>query len=93
MKKLTVFYLDNCPYCRKAKEAEKEIISSDPSLQKVEIEWIEESLNPAIADTYDYYRVPSVFLSDTKLYECSPKDDYDTIKSNFEKAMKIAAAQ
>ena len=62
MKKLTVFYLDNCPYCRKAKEAEKEIISSDPSLQKVKIEWIEESLHPEIANTYDYYRVPSVFL-------------------------------
>lgn len=93
MKKLTVFYLDNCPYCRKAKEAEKEIISSDPSLQKVKIEWIEESLHPEIANTYDYYRVPSVFISKTKLYECSPEDDYNTIKSNFEKAIKIAAEQ
>ncbi len=93
MKKLTVFYLESCPYCIKAKKAEMEIKTSNTSLQKVEIEWIEESLHPDIADAYDYYRVPSVFDGKTKLYECSPKDDYNTIKNNFEKAMKTIAEQ
>ena len=91
MKKLTVFYLESCPYCIKAKDAEKEIRAENPSLRQVETEWIEESLHPDIADKYDYYRVPSVFCGSTKLYECSPKDDFCAIKTRFENAMKLVS--
>ena len=89
--KLTVFYLDGCPYCRKAREAVLELKSENPSFEKVDIKWIEENANPEIADAYDYYRVPSIFSGDEKLYECSPGADYSEIKQQFERAMQSAS--
>ena len=80
MQKYTIFYLANCPYCRKAMDALKELKAEDPSIEKAEIEWIEESVHPEIANKYDYYYVPSIYCGDKKLYECSPRDDYNKIK-------------
>ena len=91
MKKLTIFIMASCPYCRKAEDAVKELRSEDPAYEKVEIEWIDETVHPEIAGRYDYYYVPSVFCGDEKLYECSPKDDYAEIKRQIERTMKFAA--
>ena len=88
MQKLTVFYLNGCPYCRKAREAVEALLAEDPAFKEVEMEWIEETECAEVADSYDYYRVPSIFLGREKLYECSPADDYETIKQNFECAMR-----
>ena len=93
MKKLKIFYLENCPYCRKAADAYKELKSENPGFEKVETEWIEESRRPEIADSYDYYYVPTVFCDEKKLYECSPADDYGEIKRNLALALKAAAAE
>ena len=91
MKKLTVFYLESCPYCVKAQKALKELKAENPAYEKADIQWIEESRNQKIADNYDYYYVPCVFCGNEKLYECSPADDYGTIKQKFEAALKTAA--
>lgn len=90
MNKLKIFYLDTCPYCRKAKDAIKELRLENPSFENVKIEWIEETIHPEIADQYDYYRVPSIFLDDKKLYECNPKDDYEEIKKQIEQVLKLS---
>ena len=90
MQKLTVFYLNGCPYCRKARETVEALHEENPALCGVEIEWIEETEYAEIADSYDYYRVPSIFLGREKLYECSPLDDYEAIKQSFESAMQTA---
>ena len=91
MKKLKIFYLENCPYCRKATAALKELKAENPDFEKVDLEWIEEANHPEIADQYDYYRVPSIFCGDEKLYECSPGHDYDEIKRQLGNALKSAA--
>ncbi len=93
MKKLTVFHLDGCPYCRKAREAVRDLVSGNPAFAAVEIEWIEESVHPEIADKYDYYRVPSIYCGGEKLYECSPKDDGAEIRRRFEQALKLASEE
>ncbi len=93
MEKLTVFYLQNCPYCKKAKEALEELKTENPSYGNVEMEWIEESVHPEIADKYDYYRVPSIFRGNEKLYECDPSHDYDEIKRQFGLALAAAAEE
>ena len=85
--KVTIFYLNNCPYCHSAKKAVEELKSNDAAYQAVDIEWIEESRNPEIADRFDYYYVPSVFNGEEKLYECSPADVYSTIRNNIKKAL------
>ena len=91
MKKLTIFYMESCPYCRKAVDAVKELRSGNSLYEKAEIEWIEETVQPDIADDFDYYYVPSIFCGDKKLYECSPKDDYNEIRRQVEGALKYAA--
>ncbi len=91
MQKLKIFYLEGCPYCRMAVKAVEALRSEHPADRSAEIEWIEESSFPEVADHYDYYYVPSIFYGDDKLYECSPKDDYEEIKRQIENALKLAA--
>ena len=46
----------------------------------------------ALADSYDYYRVPSVFFEGDKLYECSPRHGYGAIKAHLRAAFDQALA-
>ncbi len=89
MEKLTIFYLEGCPYCRSAMRAVKEL-EAELGFDADRLEWVEERKNAALADRYDYYRVPSVFWGERKLYECSPADDYDAIKQNLKRAFAQA---
>ncbi|MBR3227370.1 MAG: glutaredoxin [Erysipelotrichaceae bacterium] len=87
---MKIFYLETCPYCINARRALKELQDNDPDCAAIETEWIEESRQPQIADTYDYYRVPSVFCDGEKLYECDPHDDYTEIRRHLEKCLQRA---
>lgn len=68
MPKLTLFYLKFCPYCRKAMGYLEELRTQD-KYKDIEIEMIEESQQPELADRYDYYYVPTFFAGDQKLFE------------------------
>ena len=70
--KLTAFILPGCPYCIQARELIAELCAGHPEYAAIGIEWIDESAEPQLADRYDYYRVPSFFLGEEKLYEASP---------------------
>ena len=41
VKKLTMFYLEDCGYCAKARKALDELYAEDPRYREVEIEKIE----------------------------------------------------
>lgn len=69
---LTAFILPRCPYCLQARELIGELREERPELREVEIEFIDESAQPELAERYDYYRVPSFFLGERKLYEANP---------------------
>ncbi len=70
--KLTEFILPGCPYCRQAAELLEELRAEESAFREIEIEIVDESAESALADRYDYYRVPSFFLGEEKLYEASP---------------------
>ena len=70
--KLTAFILPRCPYCLQMRELLEELRAERPELSSIEIEFIDEAAQPALADRHDYYRVPSFFLGGEKLYEASP---------------------
>lgn len=91
MKKLTLFYLETCPYCIKAKRALAELRAENPAFGGVEIEWIEESRKPELVERYDYYFVPTIYDGRTKLYEADPSQDYDKIKESLRTALETAA--
>lgn len=69
MKELTFFYLKTCPYCRQADSFINELILENPEFAKIKINKIEETENPQIANSYDYYYVPSFWIGQDKLHE------------------------
>lgn len=69
MAKLTLFHLERCPYCVKARKYLAELAQEDPRYASVTIELIDERKNKALADAHDYYLVPTFYLGSTKLFE------------------------
>ena len=69
MKKVTYFHLPTCPYCIQADEIIRELKDKHPEYAAVEFEKINEMEHPEIADQYDYYANPSMFIGHEKIYE------------------------
>ena len=85
MKKITYFYLKTCPYCRQADRLLEEARAKRPELAQVEIEKIEETERPDIADQYEYYYVPCFYLGKEKLLEGVPT--YAAVEKALERAL------
>lgn len=93
MKKLTLFYLENCPYCHNARRALEQLRAEDPACAQAEVEWIEESREPELAAQYDYYYVPSAFVDGCKLYEAHPSEPFEECKAHLREAIMAARAE
>ena len=72
MKQITYFYLKSCPYCRQADLMIQELIRQEPKYSVISIQKIEEQEQADIADRYDYYFVPCLFVGQKKLMEGIP---------------------
>ena len=68
MQPLTLFYLKFCPYCNEAKTYIEELLKEE-RYKDIQINMIDEAKNRALADSYDYYLVPTFFLGRRKLFE------------------------
>lgn len=88
MKKITLFYLADCPYCHKARKALAELEEEKPAYREIEVEWIEENRHPELVKQYHYWYVPSMFAGDKKLYEADPSEDYASIKEHVRAALE-----
>lgn len=69
MKELTYFYLAGCPFCRAADRMIEELEAENPEFLKVPIKKIEERENSALANQYDYFYVPCLWIDKQKLHE------------------------
>ena len=69
MKPVKLFYLRNCPYCKKALRYIDEAKAAHPELAAVAVETIEESELSDVADCYDYYYGPTFYVGDEKVHE------------------------
>ncbi len=87
MKKMTLFYLRGCPYCDNARKALAELTKENDVYAAVEVDWIEESERPELANNYDYYYVPTIFAREKKLYEADPSQGYVDIKQSVKAAL------
>jgi len=85
MKEITYFYLKGCPYCRKADGIIADLIAENPAYAAVPIRKIEERQEAEIADSYDYYFVPCLWIGEEKLLE-GPAN-VEKIREIFEKAL------
>jgi thiol-disulfide isomerase/thioredoxin len=85
MKPVKLFYLERCPFCKKAFGYIEELKQAD-EYKNIVIETIEESIHPEIAELYDYYYVPTFYIDEKKVHEGGIfKDEVKTI---FEKALE-----
>ncbi len=69
MKELTYFKLMNCPYCKAADGWLQELIRENPAYGAIPIKVVNEAVEVELAESYDYYYVPTFFLGREKLHE------------------------
>ncbi|MBO5189206.1 MAG: thioredoxin family protein [Alistipes sp.] len=69
MKHIQLFYLKQCPFCKKALAYIEEVKRAHPELAALDIELIEESEEPTVAEQYDYYYVPTFYIDGVKVHE------------------------
>ncbi len=69
MKRVKLFYLKNCPFCKKALRYIEELKAEHAELAAVDVEMLEESELPDVADKFDYYYVPTFYVDGIKEHE------------------------
>ncbi len=88
---LTIFHMDGCPYCHNARRAVEELLEEKSAYGAVRLDWHEETRERELAESYDYYYVPAVFLGGEKLYEAHPGESYEECREKlrgcFERAI------
>lgn len=72
MKDILFFYMPGCPHCRKAEELIAELLAEHPQWKEITINRVDETANPAYADQFDYYYVPTFYVDGQKLHEGVP---------------------
>jgi len=87
MKEIKFFYSAGCPYCRQADKIMEKLIRENPDFSDVKICKIEENENKALADSYDYYYVPCLWVGDKKLHEGVPTEQ--KVKDAFLEALQV----
>ena len=50
MKKITMFMMASCPYCQQASRRMHDLIASEEKYKTIDVETIDESVHPDIAD-------------------------------------------
>ena len=92
MKKITLIYLNGCPYCTNARRAIDELIAKNPEFKSVEFDEIEESEQMELAKPFAkyYYYVPTMFVDNKKIYEAHPGESYDDCLASVQKVFEAA---
>lgn len=93
MKDVLMFYLEDCGYCHKARQALDELFRENPAYRDVPLTRIEESQHPEIADKYDYYAVPTFYVDGEKQFEARLFMSYEDIKAGAQAALDAAMAE
>jgi len=86
MRKITMFYMKTCPYCKEAKRFIEEITEEAPEYKMINIEYIDETVERRLAGKYDYYFVPAFFVGEEKLHEGAAT--LEKVRRVFEAAAK-----
>jgi len=85
MKKILMFTMASCPYCQRAQQWMSELCAENPAYRAIPVEFIDEVINPGLANQYDYYYVPTYYVDGEKVHEGAATREI--IKSVYEKAM------
>lgn len=72
---MRVFILENCPHCKRAIDYINLLKAENEQYQNIDIEYIDEVKESELANSYDYYYVPSFFDGKRKLHEGTIKKE------------------
>lgn len=89
-KPVRMMILENCPHCRRAFQMMEELKAVHPEYEQVEIEVIDEARQPELAESLDYYYVPTFFVDGVKVHEGVPS--MEAVDRMFREALGQAAA-
>jgi glutaredoxin len=90
MKRITWFYLEDCPYCAQAERALAELEQENPLYKEIPIDKIEENAHPEIVDRYDYHAVPCLWIGQDKLYEAHLFEKYEECREKVKRVLDKA---
>ena len=85
MKDLTMFYLESCPYCRRARPYMDELFRENPEYANIPLTMVEERQQQELADSSDYYYVPCYYAGKEMLAEGAL--DKAGVQADFESAL------
>jgi len=85
MKKVTMFVIESCPYCREALRLMEELYKRDKRYRDIPLEKIDEKAHPEIANAYDYYYVPTFYVGEKKVHEGAAS--LQAVKRVFDEAL------
>lgn len=84
MKSVQMFMMAGCPYCKKAARYMDELMEEHPEYKEIPLKIIDENLEPEVANSYDYYLVPTYYVDGEKVHEgAASKED---VRQVFERA-------
>ncbi len=71
------FYLEHCPYCKKAQKYFDEAMEKRPELKAgfETLRKVEESKEVEFADSFDYHYVPTIYVKGEKIHEGAMKEE------------------
>ena len=87
MKKIMMFTMRSCPYCKEALRLMDDLFAEDAGYKSLEIEKVDERALPLIAREYNYYFVPAFFVDGKKMHEGAAS--LEKIRRVFDAAMDL----
>ena len=69
MKPVTMFTMEDCPHCQRARRWMREVFAAHPEYGAVPLTIIDEVEQPRIAAAYEYWYVPTYYVGDLKRHE------------------------
>lgn len=84
MKHVRMMYLKGCPHCKAAFAMVEQLQKEHPQYRSIVIETIEEQEQKELADTLDYWYVPTYFVDGEKVLEGVPS------KETIEDVLRLA---
>ncbi|MCL1793047.1 MAG: thioredoxin family protein [Oscillospiraceae bacterium] len=85
MKKILMFTMDTCPYCKSAHKWMDEILKSDARYKAIPLTIVDENKNPEISAKYDYSYVPTYYLDGEKVHDGAAS--FEIVKKIFDAAL------
>lgn len=69
MKEVLLFKLTHCPHCKLALKCQEELFAQHPEWRDVPLKVVDEAEEPELANSYDYYYVPTYYVDGKKVHE------------------------